>query len=98
MKLSLFLSLVLAPFIVNAKGDPKVGEGKSATCVACHGAKGVSVNDLWPNLAGQKPGYIVKQLKDFKAGSRKDPVMSAQAMTINDSDIEHIAAYFSSLK
>ncbi len=90
--------LWLGSINAEAKGDPKIGEAKSATCVACHGAKGVSPNDLWPNLAGQKKGYLVKQMKDFKSGSRKDPVMTSQAMIINDADIEHIAAYYSSLK
>lgn len=80
-----------------AKGDPQKGATKVATCMACHGPKGVSSNDLWPNLAGQKYGYLVKQIKDFKSGARKDPLMGPQAVTINDSDIEDIAAYFSSL-
>ena len=81
-----------------AKGNAAAGAKKSATCVACHGAKGISANDLWPNLAGQKAGYLVKQMKDFKSKTRKDPVMGAQAMLIKDADIADIAAYFASLK
>lgn len=79
------------------KGDAKKGATKVNTCAACHGQKGVSSNDLWPNLAGQKFGYLVKQIKDFKSGARKDPLMSPQAAIIKDEDIADIAAYFSSL-
>jgi cytochrome c553 len=69
-----------------------------AVCAACHGDKGISENALYPNLAGQKKEYLVKQLKDFKSGNRKDPVMTAQALTLSDSDIEEISAYFSKMK
>lgn len=81
-----------------AKGDPKIGETKAVTCAACHGAKGISPNEEWPNLAGQKFTYIVNSIKAFKSGVRKNALMSPQATIINDADIEHLAAYFSSMK
>jgi cytochrome c553 len=74
------------------------GQRKSATCVACHGEKGVSVNPQWPNLAGQKKEYLAKQLHDFRSGNRVDPVMSPIAKTIKEADINELAAYYSSLK
>lgn len=79
-------------------GDPAIGKTKSATCAACHGANGISAIPMYPNLAGQKEAYIAKQLRDFKSGARKDPVMAPMAMAIADEDIEHVAAYFASLK
>ena len=78
-------------------GDAEAGKAKSALCAACHGPEGVSPNDLWPNLAGQKPGYLIKQLKMFKDGSRKDPMMSPMAAPLSDEDVDNLAAYFSSL-
>ncbi len=79
-------------------GDIAAGKAKSATCAACHGATGVSAVPMYPNLAGQKEVYLTKQLKDFKSGARKDPVMGAMAMPLSDEDIANLAAYFSSLK
>jgi cytochrome c553 len=79
-------------------GDAAAGKAKAAMCAACHGANGISIAPMYPNLAGQKEAYIVKQLKDFKAGTRKDPVMSGMAAPLSDADIENLAAYFSSLK
>jgi len=79
-------------------GDAAAGKAKSAMCAACHGASGVSALPMYPNLAGQKEAYIIKQLKDFKAGTRKDPVMSSMAAPLSDEDVVNLAAYFSSLK
>lgn len=81
-----------------AKGDVAAGKAKAATCVACHGQGGNSVNPLWPNLCGQKDQYVVKQLKAFKSGERKDPLMAPMAKPLTEADMENLAAYFSKEK
>ena len=53
---------------------------------------------MYPNLAGQKEAYLAKQLKDFKSGARKDPIMAPMAMGLSDEDVANIAAYYASLK
>lgn len=88
---------VLASGTALAAGDAAAGKAKSATCAGCHGAEGISGNPLWPNLAGQKDAYIVKQLKAFRDGTRTDPMMSPMAKPLSDDDINNLAAYFSSL-
>ena len=87
--------LALSP--LTYAGDAAAGKAKSASCAACHGAEGISPNDVWPNLAGQKEGYLIKQMKAFKDGSRMDPMMSPMAAPLSDEDINNLAAYFSSL-
>ena len=79
-------------------GDPAAGKAKSAACAACHGADGISPSPLWPNLAGQKEAYLVKQIKAFKNGERKDPSMAPMVAALTDEDIENLAAYYASLK
>ena len=91
------VSLVV-PAGVLAAGDAAAGKTKSAVCTACHGAEGTSVNPLWPNLAGQHAAYMVKQLKAFKSGERKDPVMSPMAMPLSEQDMEDVSAYYSQQK
>ena len=78
-----------------AAGDATAGQQKSAACAACHGADGNSTNGEWPKLAGQNTVYLVKQLQDFKAGRRANPIMSGMAAPLSDQDMEDIAAYFS---
>jgi cytochrome c553 len=79
-------------------GDVAAGKAKSATCAGCHGGNGISMVPMYPNLAGQKEQYLVKQLKAFRDGSRTDPTMSAMAKPLSDADIDNLAAYFASLK
>ncbi len=95
--LAVSLGLAAAVGSVQAAGDAAAGKAKAATCAGCHGANGISNNPLWPNLAGQKAAYLVKQLKAFKDGTRKDPMMSPMAKPLSDADIQNVAAYFSSL-
>jgi cytochrome c553 len=80
-----------------AAGDAAAGKAKAMVCAACHGADGTSATDLWPNLKGQKQGYLVKQLKAFKSGDRKDPTMAGMAAGLSDEDINNLAAYYSGL-
>lgn len=89
--------LAVASFGVSA-GDIEAGKAKSAVCAACHGPAGVSMIPTYPNLAGQKEAYLAKQLKDFRDGVRKDPVMSGMAAPLSDDDIANLAAYFASLE
>ena len=95
--ISLLFSLLLASGSALA-GDIDAGKAKSVTCVACHGPEGMSSNPLWPHLAGQQEQYLAKQLRDFRAGTRKDPVMGPMAAPLSDEDIDNLAAYYASLK
>ncbi|MGB3288541.1 MAG: c-type cytochrome [Burkholderiaceae bacterium] len=67
----------------------------AAQCFACHGPNGQAVYDDWPSLAGQKQAYLLKQLKDFKSGARKHPMMAPIVVNLSDADIKTLAAYMS---
>jgi cytochrome c553 len=79
------------------EGSAEAGKAKSLTCTACHGAEGNSVNPLWPNTAGQHAKYVVTQLQAFKSGERMNPLMTSQAMLLNDQDMADLAVYFEGL-
>lgn len=80
-------------------GDAAKGKAVSATCVACHGADGNSVNPDWPKLAGQGEAYLVKQLHDFRSDKRNDPTMTAMAKGItSDADVKDLAAFYAGQK
>lgn len=80
------------------EADIAAGKSKSAMCAACHGYAGISEIPMYPNLAGQKEAYLVKQLKGFKSGKRQDAVMAPMAKILSDADIKNLAAYYASLK
>jgi len=69
----------------------------TATCAACHGARGQATADNWPNLAGQNAAYIARSLGSFKTGARNEPTMAPMAQTVADEDVPRLARYFSSL-
>lgn len=83
---------------ISQAADVSEGKKRAAMCVGCHGAKGVSMNPEWPNIAGQKDKYLMNQLKAFRGGVRKNPLMTPIAASLSDADIENLAAYFSGLK
>jgi len=74
--------------------------GRGATlalnCTMCHGAQGASTSNA-PNLAGQYPEVVIKQLRDYKAGKRPNAVMQGLARGLSDADIRDLAAYYASL-
>ena len=101
---SIVLKLVIAGMavvisnITFGEGAAEAGKTKAATCAACHGPDGNSTTPEWPKLAGQHGAYLAKQLKDFKSGVRKNPVMSPMASPLGDQDIEDLSAFYSAQK
>ena len=67
---------------------------KAQSCVACHGKQGVSSNPGWPNLAGQKAGYLAVQLKAFRDGKRDNPAMAPFVKDLSDADINELSNYY----
>jgi len=70
-------------------------------CVSCHGPEGWGRrNGTYPQIAGQLPGVIIKQLEDIRQGNRSNPIM--RAFTSNRildgaQDIADVAAYVAAL-
>jgi len=73
----------------------KKGENVRARCISCHGMTGITVTQLWPNLAGQQAMYLQKQLRDFKSGERQSPIMQVIAQELTDEQIVAVAEYYS---
>ena len=77
-----------------AEGDAQAGQAKAATCAACHGPDGNSINPEWPSLAGQGAAYMVAQLKRFKSGERSNLLMAPQAALLSEQDMWDVSAWF----
>ena len=95
----MIVSVVALGFAISAQaGDAAAGKAKSANCAGCHGMNGKSTMPSNPNLAGQKEAYLVKAIKAYRDGGRKDPMMSSMATGLSDADIADLAAFYSSVK
>ena len=87
--------------IAMAAGDVAKGKAKSAVCSTCHGADGIAIMPVYPNLAGQNAEYLESALKAYRDKQRQGgmaAIMQMQANNLSDEDIANLAAYYSSLK
>lgn len=92
---SLFLLAGVAGF-TQAAGNAEAGQALTAICSACHGADGNSAVATFPKLAGQGEAYLLKQLKDVKAGDRVIVEMTGMLDAMTDQQLEDLAAYYAS--
>lgn len=67
-------------------------------CAACHGLDGNSTIPTFPKLAGRRPDYIVRELKEFVSGKRKSDVMAPIAATLDPNDFQVLGDYFGTQK
>jgi cytochrome c553 len=84
---------------------PDIDNGRELykMCIACHGPEGwgnKSGSGSYPQIAGQLPGVLIKQLADLRKGNRDTPIMraftSVKALG-GPQDIADVAGYISSL-
>jgi cytochrome c553 len=93
-------SIQLAAAAEPARGDSAKGQSiANKICASCHGADGNSPTPANPNLAGQIPEYIYKQLVNFRASpgkkaERENPVMAGMTATLSAEDMRNVAAYY----
>ena len=72
-------------------------EEKLATCLACHGEKGISETSEVPSLAGMPADFTLIQLFLFRQGTRKVEIMNDLAKDMTDDDLRKFADYFAKL-
>lgn len=67
-----------------------------AACMPCHGV-GTAATQAAPNfpkLDGQHAAYLAKQLREFKSGKRKNPVMAPILAALKKQQIPDLAKHF----
>jgi len=77
-----------------AGGDAARGEALTGTCVACHGTDGNSLAGSFPNIAGQNPAYLLKQLQDIQSGARSAVLMTGILDGMSQQDLEDLSAFY----
>jgi cytochrome c553 len=55
---------------------------------------GKTVNETWPNLAGQNSEYLFKQLMDFSTEKRKSMIMNVIASELNEQQMKEVSKYY----
>lgn len=67
-------------------------------CAGCHAPDGNSTIPANPKLAGLSADYLMRQLKDFKSGKRKSPVMAGIVGMVPENEFGALAGYYSEQK
>ena len=78
-----------------------IADGKelaASTCAKCHGLDGVSTVKATPNLAGQRPSYLYRELKEYKLGNRSSADMAEKVKFLSEDALVKVAAYYASLE
>jgi sulfide dehydrogenase cytochrome subunit len=79
-------------------GDLQV-RSLAATCAACHGTDGNAVaSSATPRLAGLDKDIFLREMREFRAGTRPFTVMQQIAKGFNDDQTERLAEYFAGRK
>lgn len=71
--------------------------GPANACFSCHGLDGAGDGVSAPRLAGLDAGYLQKQLSDYAARRRADPVMSPIARWLDDDEQHAVAAWYAAM-
>jgi cytochrome c553 len=87
-----------APEVAAAPGAIPPLEERLQLCGGCHNPDGNSVIPENPRLAGLDVRYITRQLEDFKAGKRENPIMSSIIPMVDEKEFKPLAVYFSKQK
>jgi len=77
-------NVVLTSEMTRSGAGDAVGRGATIAvqqCSMCHGAQGMSDGNS-PNLAGQYPEVVIKQLYDYQRGDRSSAFMQTIAQTL----------------
>lgn len=96
LALALATPLMAAEPAAPAKPDLAKGQATAQVCAACHSADGTRGIPANPILQGQHPEYLVKQLAEFKAGKRQNPIMQGMAAALSEEDMRNVAAFYAS--
>lgn len=101
--ITVFLMGTSTPLYAQDGGAKIAGQGAAhpgaVACASCHAADGGGNEEAgFPRLAGVNATYLERQLRAYKDGSNKNPVMSGMASSLTDQEISDVAAYYASLQ
>jgi cytochrome c553 len=71
------------------------GGGKTVRCATCHGETLHGMANV-PGIADRTLSYTVRQLVDFRAGTRQSALMTPVVAKLSDDELVAIAAYLGS--
>ena len=81
---------VITTFGMSHNGD----SGGNGSCASCHGAHAQGMT-VFPRLAGQRRGYLERQLEAFSTELRANEIMHENSKKLTARQISDVAAFLS---
>ncbi|MPY22366.1 c-type cytochrome [Shewanella sp. YLB-07] len=94
LRLLFFMLMITSSQFTSAASNENI-DSLITQCESCHGTNGVSMVATQPNLAGQKKGYLAKQIRAFRDGNRKNSMMNKIVEGLSEQQMESLADHFS---
>src|ERR1041384_6772037 len=91
------IAAAVLAFALTASAHAMTYDEKLASCLACHGEKGISEIAEVPSLAGMPADFTLIQLFLFRQGTRKVEIMNDLAKDMSDDDLRKFSDYFAKL-
>ena len=89
--------MLISGLSLTARAEERSGEQIYAKmCASCHGDKGLPAANYIPVIAGQNEGYLYVELRDYKLGNRRNPIMQAIAAGLDRQDLQDLSAWYAS--
>ena len=97
---ALMSAAMLAGWDVHQSSAADIAAGKAVAeqqCKGCHGLDGKGFAPGIPDLAGQREGYLLAALNEYKQGLRAHAALTTMFEHLSKADEENVVAYYSSL-
>jgi len=83
---------------IPGSGERTALEKKLENCRPCHGEQGNNFTPHIPRLIGQDERYLLKALRDYQNGARKNFRMAYMVRNLTDAELAEMAAYYANQK
>jgi cytochrome c553 len=91
-------ALLIGTWLIATVPSARAANPAAPPCEACHGTHGEGMAAAHvPRLAGQSADYLQKQLDDYAAGTRENPIMANFAKALSKPQRARFAARYASM-
>jgi len=92
----LVLTTSALPVLAGNPGNPAALARER--CAGCHGEDGNGVATSIPKLAGQQSVYLLREMKDYRDGRRRNDIMTPMLAGLSDAELEGLAQHYAMQK
>ncbi len=93
-----WFAVVAVAFVAVVRAGPAAADDAAAltaNCIACHAVDGSALDEGTPHIAGLRKTHLLAAMRDYKAGHRVHADMQKAVESLDDSELDALAAWYS---